>query len=1231
MLSSSTSALSLQQQQMRQYAASSSSSCDYVVHVPTSFMVSKEQLEEFYKSNQKFKQTSTFNVKDAAVSVFMNQPMFEEFVKFVKKTEHARELLLIAKSYTNATTQHKTMLDDMPYVWDASLNPMTKATATLDERFRYIYTDSQNINLLKYFYTYMRDLYKIKIGTGTGAYYSVGRIQSYVPALNSNMKQTPAPHVDCTDVDANTGSTPPTPAIYLKPSYNVEIMDKFWSGIITGQGLPNRAPLSRPDKIKVIQDNTRLYTFRSTPEYSMNYDALLERLYYKYPCYLNGVASVNNMYNNDVLMRLMKYSNNANSHAVSPLLKADYLKKLYANPSGDEVLYAICGPVYFDYTWIFKQHPELIRHILGEDTDPADKTSRWEERIDPLTENRHYVNRNPPNPNYPKTRFDVNPDTSPLPADCKEEYVSPSVAKSDIDNVGANITAADAFTAAVVAAPGTAWAIQWNTDNQAANAIAANAVTATDLPIIYDWTTPGYYQYEITSTVENQTKLGQIAQLTYRFTQLMRPPPQPNIVQDYTEPNLPTAYPPPLMFVVPEMRGPANSFMIHACLPDLSSNNSPSYEKFMSGSRLNGDAYEKHMYNMMQLIFESAIKNAKANGAMSAAQPNYTNYNGSRPASNKICIKIMAVGYGDTNRNLKAITKDDDKTFIGNAFFNAVRDYSMLYETNNVHVAVYYDAINQSVIRQRYDEYTRRRESVLLRSRSQAFDSDLKLTIQPMENFFTLRFPFTTTRRQLKKNDLLYFVDYCSSPRAFIGNCGEVPDNIQEVISEVSSPTAGAATLNKCLDAAYKEIQKLYVQRKIVDKITNISENLENWNTTPPLQPNTMIGPYTALKTNYLAYNTDDAVFNALDTHKHTNVNVSWWQGVNNVSNNSLPRNAYMSSFDEHVMILNNLLDSGRTAFSITASPPPYAPLMAENRFEYAVYAYTQAKKILTLLSKMGSDEIQITAADQIIVKAALDELNKFPIQFSWSLDAKLTAAVAEGAFIPNSSVLHNPFMCTKLLDPKEWQFIDYEEISVHSVAGTYPLPPQLKQLVESKISSGSGSGAGLKTVTISKQPKINTLTQNIKIILENLFYEDPRVGKTRIDKQVLNDYVWPDNRVYSQNKRNTDIRLMGDAIDFAKLSGVKQPSSGCIHFPLFIINLMLYLIEGNASDMSLNDTLKNACDAESGRLKNNALLVWDQMAENMKAKISKGGSRSACVSKNGSRNKSRRRSKSNR
>ena len=871
MLTSSTSELSLQQQQMTQYA--SSSSCDYVVYVPTSFMVSKEQIEEFYKSKQKIKQTSTMNAKDAAVSIFMNKTMFEEFVKFVKKPEHARELLIIAKSYETADETLKTFKTILTSVG-------------LNDRFRLVYIDATT-PVLTNFYHYIESLYVVVI-SGTG--YSVGRIPNYIPALNSNI--------------ASTQKVPQVAyAINPQPSYNVEIMHQFWTGIITGQRLPNRGPLSSTEKFRVIQDNTRLYTFRSTSEYSMNYDALLKQLYYKYPCYLNG-ESANNLYIDASLKALLKYN------------KAE-LKTLHANSSDNEVLYAICGPVYFDYTWIFKQNPALIKHILGEDTDTSDKTNRWEERIDPLTENRHYVNRNPSNPNYPKTRFDVNPDTSPLPANCKELYVSPSDAKTEL-NVTTNHARANVFTNAVAATG--AWANTWNACNGAAILTVNNS--AATLPMIYDWTKPGYYRYEITRTVTNQTS-GQTAQLTYKFTQLMRPPTQTNGVQDYTEPNLPTAYPPPLRFVVPEMRGPENSFMIHACLPDLSSPNSPSYETFMSGSRLNGNAYEKHMYNVMQLIFESAIKNAKANGAMSAPS---NRYYGSTPEPNKICIKIMAVGYGDTNQNLKAISNDDDRTFIGNAFFNAVRDYSMLYESNNVHVAIYYDGYTQSAVKQQYDEYTRRRESIILRSRSQAFDSDLKLTIQPLENFFTLRFPFTTTRRQLRKTDMLYFVDYCSSPRAFIGNSGEIPDNMNDVQTQLTQ-------LNQCLDEAVKPIRTLYTSRDINAKITVISQNLQYWN-NPSLFPKQLVDSYNALKDNYLTYNANDTVFNALTANPHTNINVSWWQGHDSNTQNSLPRNAHMSSFDEHVLILYNLLNNRGT------SRP--------------MYTYTQAKKSLHCWKKWG-------------------------------------------------------------------------------------------------------------------------------------------------------------------------------------------------------------------------------------------------------------------------------------
>ena len=457
MLLGSPAGLSLQQMTQQ---ASSASSCDYVVCVPTSFVVSNEQVDEFYKSKHKFKQTiATLNLKDATASVFMEQTMFEEFVKFVKKNEHTQELARIAQSYDSALNKLKTTI--LPF-------------GKLDNRFNSVYMQPTP-PVLKYFYTYLPQLYIDANGNN-----SVGRIPQYVPALNSNMKQTQyVPKVHC--IDDGTAS-PPT---HAQPSYNVEIMANFWNGIITGQGLPNRGPLSSSEKLKVIQDNTRVYTFRSTPEYSMNYDALLERLYYKYPCYLKPLSDMSDMmYDEATMQSLLKYDNS----------------KLESMRLADEVLYAICGPVYFDYTWIFKQNPALIKHILGEDTDLPDKTNRWEERTDPLTENKHYVNRNPSNPNHPKTRFDVNPDTSPLPAYCREIYLSPSDARSEIVGAAKNIEEAKKFTDAAGAALIGSWAI----DNTAANATATSA--AASLPFIYDWTTAGYYRYEITSTVETKKK-----------------------------------------------------------------------------------------------------------------------------------------------------------------------------------------------------------------------------------------------------------------------------------------------------------------------------------------------------------------------------------------------------------------------------------------------------------------------------------------------------------------------------------------------------------------------------------------------------------------------------------------------------------------------------------------------------------------------------------------------------
>ena len=131
--------------------------------------------------------------------------------------------------------------------------------------------------------------------------------------------------------------------------------------------------------------------------------------------------------------------------------------------------------------------------------------------------------------------------------------------------------------------------------------------------------------------------------------------------------------------------------------------------------------------------------------------------------------------------------------------------------------------------------------------------------------------------------------------------------------------------------------------------------------------------------------------------------------------------------------------------------------------------------------------------------------------------------------------------------------------------------------------------------LVISKQPRMDVMTQNIGIILDNLFYNHVPIG----NQLVLDDYEWLDKRVYSQINRGMKP---GRTIDLAQLIGLKQPS-GCIQFPLFVVNLMFHLIQGNVKDMTFVDNLKNSCNTDSGRLNANARLVWDQMAENVKKK----------------------------
>ena len=1167
------------------YSSSSSSSCDYVVNVPTSFVVAKEQIEAFYKNINKFKRTNTtLKLNDATASVFMDRGMFEQFVKFIKKNAHTQELVRIEQSYRDAINEFKPLVKivEEPHVLkltNLSVNPIVKSRASLSTFFSVLYTTPVNgiglpflpltyelvshlewaklaidscspaslalipansinkpvaqqaytntnaartsinqalgdiqtaVNLIRtnpgavgaaaainqattqiqaaqaaamaamptlaglagagfasfseavqvvanlpatitfyeemsaisqkaltFFCSYFQTLYmKTNIPGGGGLQFasSIGRMPTYLPALNSTLNQDSyAPQV------RNMNIFP----LFAKPSYNVEIITDFLRGIITGTGLPNREPLSRPEmKLKDIQNKTHLYVFKSTPDYSMNYDALLKRLYYKYPAYLtpnhrvsaearnailtaataaaggtfnqvigavigvcdkthahsiifavaiatrafilnrastpanaaatlnvlfntidfggaNGVnvkaaisaylnnpaiagivqdqlnpligaacarggavhaaakrevtkvvmsnpaASVNEatlaitaaidseinnqpnfaafMYDNDTLLGLMEYSDQAQSidaasvyPAINPnvqfnlLSHANDLKTLYKQPNlqqqqsqtpankfdaiDDDILYAICGPVYFDYNWIFKQQPELIRYILGEERNIYSRETKNEwipSRPDPLTGNVYYINRSPTNPEYPKLRFD-NPKKYALPPPTqqaftdaatavrgtetiswKEWYVSPREAMAGINLTKMRETST---TADAMANP-----IGGNFQGLTNRAgVDLRRATQKEIDACYNWAFPGYYRYELTQIVKMDP---QPNAFTNRYYQLMRPSTSDG-QQDYTQPNLPSAYPPPLQFIVPSMRGTDDTCMIHVWLPDLSSTNSPSFAKFMSIGTdgtltLNRNVFQDHMYKMVQLIFKTAKKNAGENAGTSSSSSGYgagagsgygygagagSGYNSKK----RICIKIMAIGYDVADRNLKEVTTADDRTFVGDAFFFAIRDYSMLFASDNLSVTVYYDTAKQQNIRQLYNDHLDRCKSQLLRINKSTELFKMNLQIRPSDEFFTLTYP-----GQLIENDLLYFVDYCSNPRAMIGNCGEWPENIEEMLDQAIGTPPQSQPLIQCLHNAFSQIDQLYTERGIQEKMTYIANNLNDWNIRP--------------------------------------------------------------------------------------------------------------------------------------------------------------------------------------------------------------------------------------------------------------------------------------------------------------------------------------------------------------------------------------------------------------
>jgi hypothetical protein len=1418
-------------------------SCDYLVYVPTSFDVAKEKVDAFYETEHQFKKMfGKLNMKDAAATVFMQWNQFQKFVKYANQNKHKRALQWIQQSFQDANADQQKIKTEMMKVFNLSVlstTPRGETSTSVFQRFAILYTtpvstaipiSSHNANnyldylplanqfiaidtvgnqttnannryrsiisqkALTYYYNYFKWLY-----AKSNTYF--GRILNYVPSLNSR-----------------TVSNKPT-SVLLDCSYNLEYISYFLQTIVIKTGLPNREVLRNDNKLKVIQDKTRLYTFKSTPDYNLNYEKLLERLYYKYPCHLTPNAKVTKeakvaitaaaadtggapaginyvdfigraigastttkshsivcavaiatrefitnqvtplistailnhlftiinfgganavlkpqiqaylnayavapivrrqlnpligaacaagdavyaaaklaimnyvkdnaatnvpdalaaikkamdsvidnfdnfaafAYDNDTLLSLLKYSDKAQSvdtasaasvariNAANLMEKADYLKTLYKQGATkeekseaqqqkdefetvqDDDLYVICGPVYFDYTWIFKQNPELIKHILGEmsETDLKELKEGWTPVEDPLTENKYHINRNPEEASYPKMRFD-NPTKMPAEStekpntrstgystySWKEQYMSPSQSKDDkiLANLKNKAHSESTFSgsANIFVRSGTA-PTRYTTvqpyHQEVTNTYrwlepdASNAPPDQEiLNAMYNWTTPGYYQYECTQKIVERT--GDMKKKwENKHVQLMRPPTYENGVQDYTEPNLPTAYPPPLMSIVPPFRGPANTFVIHAWIPG---------ETFIvEDGTLNQRGCMDYMYKMMQLIFKTAEKNA------------------SDIASKKrICIKIAAIGY---DSQVKKVNRPEDRQFIGDAFFSALRDYSMLYETT-IHVTLYYDAKTQSGIKTRYDDYVGQRLSVLRRSNPLAMDTSLNLKIANMDDFFTLKwYPDTD---QLSKNDLLYFVDYCSSPRAFIGNMGEWPENIEEVMDDAIK-THTAQPLIKCLHDAFTPINDLYVQRGIKEKMIQINENLNDWRNLVTTNKANLFN-ITNNELNMLS--SDSGHDGNIEVKNSINLTVSWWTGIQKPVNGgtlqhiTIPRNAYISSFDEHVMILHNLLSNSNDVNSAAAATGwannapffdnpsntnksvNYGPYIDSaftpgntDTFENAVYAYTQAKKILTLLSKMKYDEIQITKSDNDEIIKALAALNKYNVKMSWSMDAKFTTAVAEGAFIPNSSALHNPFMCPALLDPKEWQLMDFDDVGVREIAGADPVSSMLKPFIDAKIKRDASAVATGRALLISKQPNVDRLKKNVGVILENMFHRNEPMrydGKNA----VFSNYAWNNKLFYKKRNEKVALQQLTDANkspDFARLMGLR-PSGKCINFPLFAIHLTMYLHAGNLADMTGMDVARLSCSLDGNMFKTNAQIIWDQMMRNLKEK----------------------------
>ncbi|MBM3455040.1 MAG: hypothetical protein FJX80_07815, partial [Bacteroidetes bacterium] len=864
----------------------------------------------------------------------------------------------------------------------------------------------------------------------------------------------------------------------------------------------------------------------------------------------------------------------------------EYLVNQFENTHDDEI-YAICGPVYFDYNWIFRQPPQLIKHILGEMSEKELKELKgkgWVSVEDPLTENKYYINTEPEERSYPKMRFDNPTKLNDVVSDFrykqqhlewKEIYISPAIAKSNLSSeivrkihkqLEINTTLGIPFDDEDEDAP-------HSFDIQPRRMRSSGGDPDLDkAKIRWHWTTPGYYLYQYTPNPKDRERDPKKPKKPY--STLLRPKSSSGF-QDYTEPNLPTAYPPPLMNIVPPFRGPKNTFMIHTFIPE---------DTFIENGRLKTVAFTNYIYKMMQLIFKTADKN-------------------STPITTKkrICIKLLAIGYNDNS--FKKIRSEDTQNIgekIGDIFFSAVRDFSMMYEST-IHVILYYDLKTQQNVKLRYDNYVNQRLSILNKS-NVALDSTLHFKISDMEDFFTLKW---TLEDSLNGNDLLYFVDYCSTSRAFIGNTGKIPENLHAF-----DTTAYIDQIVNCLNNIQGDIDDIYLALNIEDIIAEISKNIENWRSEPkPQYYATILKKYENMKEVIEAADAARAADeraaaaiaaagtpeDRLERVSELNaVEISWWRRDDGYQ----PRNAYISSFEEHIYRLKNLLDQVHAVAPAAraAAPPPLPGVGASPHFEI-VKLYTECKTILKILIKMKYDDIQISKAHHNLIKQSLTKL-ELPFSCSWSMDAKFTTGVDDGANLPNSSVLHNPFFCTKILDPKEWQFIDFEDIGVHDIPKSNPVSQLVKPFVDAKIrSSENATPVKTNTLIVSKNPNMEMMSANIQEILTHIMYKNARV-KYNGNSMILINYSW-DKQIFVKKRNDKSRVTQSKTIDFAELMGLRS-QKGCVNYPIFIANLSLYLYKGNLSDITSTDLARISCDLDGAMFKTNMQIVWDQMMRNL-------------------------------